>query len=316
MKGKIRIGHREDLKGKTGCTVFIFEEGAVACADVRGGASSTRQFDSLSPFHIGEKINAILFAGGSAFGLNSAQGVMQYLEEEKRGTKYSLALIPVVPTAIIFDLFFGDYNARSTPEMAYLACKNAKFVDDVLQGSVGAGCGATIGKVLTVRNATKGGFGIAFDFDKPSITACVVLNAFGDVLDEKGRIIAGARKGPDSFEFLNTERYLEENGLPFAQNSEENSTLSILITDGKLTKKECFFVAQMISSALSTCIFPFNTPVYGDVTICVACGNEKYDVFSVAMKGRRLIRRAVWNAVKNADGFGILPAFRDIFKNE
>jgi L-aminopeptidase/D-esterase-like protein len=314
MKGKIRIGHAEDLKGKTGCTVFLFEEGAVAGADIRGGASSTRQFDSLSPFHIGEKINAILFAGGSAFGLNSAQGVMQFLEEENKGMKYSAALIPVVPTAIIFDLFFGDYNARPTPEMAYLACKNSKFVDEVPQGSVGAGCGATIGKVLTVKNATKGGFGIAFDFEKPSVIACVVLNCFGDVLDENGRIIAGARKSSDSFEFLNTEKFLEENGLPFGGSSQENSTLSILITDAKLTKRECFFITQMISSALSSCISPFNTPVDGDVTICVSCGNEKYDIFSIGMKGKRLIKNAIWNAVKNADGFGILPSFRDIFK--
>jgi L-aminopeptidase/D-esterase-like protein len=239
---------------------------------------------------------------------------MQFLEEENKGMKYSAALIPVVPTAIIFDLFFGDYNARPTPEMAYLACKNSKFVDEVPQGSVGAGCGATIGKVLTVKNATKGGFGIAFDFEKPSVIACVVLNCFGDVLDENGRIIAGARKTSDSFEFLNTEKFLEENGLPFGGSSQENSTLSILITDARLTKRECFFITQMISSALSSCISPFNTPVDGDVTICVSCGNEKYDIFSIGMKGKRLIKNAIWNAVKNADGFGILPSFRDIFK--
>lgn len=314
MKEKIRIGHSEDVKGKTGCTVFIFEEGAVACADMRGGARSTRQFDSISPFHIGERINAILFAGGSAFGLNSAQGVMQFLEEENMGMRYSAALIPVVPTAVIFDLFFGDYNARPTPEMAYLACKNSKSITELPQGSVGAGCGATVGKVFTVKNATKGGFGMAYDFNKPSIIACSVVNCFGDLLDETGRIIAGARKKTDGFEFLNTEKYLEENGLPFAQSLEENSTLSILITDGRFTKKECFFIAQMCSSALSNCISPFNTPVDGDITICVSCGDERYDIFSVGMKARRLIKHALWNAVKNADGFGILPSFRDIFE--
>lgn len=314
MKDKIRIGHIEDGKGKTGCTVFLFEEGATGCADMRGGARSTRQFDSLSPFHIGERINAILFAGGSAFGLNSAQGVMEFLEEKGIGSRYSAARIPVVPTAVIFDLFFGDYTARPTPEMAYLACRNSKKIEECEQGSVGAGCGATIGKVLTVKNATKGGFGIAYDFNAPSLVACVVLNSFGDVVGPDGKIMAGARKESESMEFLNSEKYLEEKGLPFLTSPEENTTLALVITDGRLSKTQAFFIAQMTSSALSTCISPFNTPVDGDITICLSCGEKVYDIFSIGMKARRLIKEAVWNAVRFADGFGILPSFRDIFK--
>ena len=192
----IRVGHASDFEGGTGCTVILFDPGAVCGIDVRGSAAGTRQVDALGPGHLVEEIHAICLLGGAAFGLDAAGGVMRYLEERNVGFEVGVARVPIVPTAVIFDLTFGSAQARPTAEMAYTACLNAGKSFD--EGSVGAGTGATVGKLFTVARSMKGGVGtssVALP-DGTVVAALVVVNAFGDILDtHTGTIIAGARTG-------------------------------------------------------------------------------------------------------------------------
>jgi L-aminopeptidase/D-esterase-like protein len=189
----IEVGHAQDVKGGTGCTVVICREGAVGGVDVRGSAPGTRETDLLRPTNLVQKIHAVALCGGSAFGLAAANGVMKYLEEQGVGFDAGVAKVPIVAGAVIFDLAYGDSQARPDENMGYQACKNAS--DGVVaQGSVGAGTGATVGKILGMKNSMKGGIGTA-SIRLPGgvvVGAIVVVNALGDVVEaDTGRILAG-----------------------------------------------------------------------------------------------------------------------------
>lgn len=312
LEENVRIGHFTDLKAKTGCTVVFFPNGATGGIHIAGFASSTRQVDSLSQLHIVERVNAVLVSGGSAFGLNTAEGAMRYLSERGMGSEYASVRIPVVPTAVIFDLFFGE-SVPPPPDGGYEAMKNCVSIFEASQGSVGAGCGATVGKLFTVRNSTKGGLGIVFDDERnPSIMALCVVNCFGDVVDENGQIIAGARKSESSKEFVNSEKWISENGLPVI--SGDNTLIAIIVCDAKLSKKECEWVARMSTAGIARAVKPAFTPVDGDVVMCFACGSERADPVRLGVLGARLVESAIRNAVKKADGFGIIPAWKDLIK--
>ena len=203
VKG-LKVGHASDYKGYTGCTVILWEGGATCGIDIRGSASGTRQIDALSMNHIVEHVHAILLSGGSSFGLDAATGVMRYLEEKGIGFDVGPAKIPIVPTAVIFDIFFGDPKARPTLELGYEACINAR--DSVEEGSIGVGTGAAVGKIFEISRAMKGGVGTSSIVlpDGLVVASLVVVNAFGDIIDNvTGKIIAGARVAPDSLEFAN-----------------------------------------------------------------------------------------------------------------
>ena len=190
----VTVGHCSDLTGGTGVSVILFDRPACGAVDITGMATSTRQIDSLDMMHPGTAVHALCLAGGSAFGLDAASGVTRYLGEKGIGLDLVVAKVPVVPTAVIFDLSFMDSQARPTPEMAYEACMGASSAP-VEQGCIGAGTGATSGKLRGVANGTKSGLGSSLVRGAGDVLmgALVVANPFGDIIDEQGRIIAGAR---------------------------------------------------------------------------------------------------------------------------
>ena len=216
MKGltdipRIRVGHASDFDALTGCTVILCDGGAVAGVDIRGSATGTSEMDVMSPGHVTDRIHAVVFAGGSAFGLEAASGVRRFLEKKGVGFDTGAAKVPIVPCAILYDLGIGKPNVRPTREMGEAAA-NAATADAVKEGCVGAGTGATVGKLVAgMRQAMKSGIGSAtVVLEGPlagvSVAALVAVNAVGDIRDpQTGALIAGARKSPQSMELAGTE---------------------------------------------------------------------------------------------------------------
>ncbi|MBA4416800.1 MAG: peptidase S58 [Syntrophus sp. (in: bacteria)] len=310
----IRVGHASDFTGYTGCTVILCETGAVCGIDIRGSAAGTRQTDALSINHIVEEIHAILLCGGSSFGLEAAAGVTRYLEEKDIGFNVGVIRIPIVPAAVIFDILFGNPKARPTPEMGYKACLNAG--ETVEEGSVGAGTGATIGKLFEISRAMKGGVGTS-SIIMPNgliVGAFVVVNAFGDIIDNvTGRIIAGTRKAEDSLEFINTANSLKS-GIVKKQFGLVNTTLGVVATNARFQKREITKIAQMAQGGLIKTISPVHTTFDGDLVFALSKGDIEADINQVGVLSEFVLAETIKRAVKKADGFGIIPAFRDITK--
>lgn len=313
VKG-LRVGHASNYDGYTGCTVILCEAGATCGIDIRGSASGTRQVDALSISHIVEHVHAILLSGGSSFGLDAATGVMRYLEERGIGFDVGPTKIPIVPTAVIFDIFFGDPKVRPTPEMGYEACMNAQ--ETVEEGSVGVGTGAAVGKIFEISRAMKGGVGTSSIVmpDGLTVASLVVVNAFGDIIDNvTGKIIAGARVSPESLEFANTVESIKK-GAVKKQFGLVNTTLGVVATNAKFDKKGITKIAQMAQGGLIKTISPVHTTFDGDLVFALATGECEADINLVGVLGEFVIAEAIKRAVKKADGFGILPAFKDITK--
>jgi L-aminopeptidase/D-esterase-like protein len=313
VKG-LRIGHASNYDGYTGCTVILCETGATCGIDIRGSASGTRQVDALSISHIVEHVHAILLSGGSSFGLDAATGVMRYLEEKGIGFDVGPTKIPIVPTAVIFDIFFGDPKVRPTPEMGYEACVNAR--DTVEEGSIGVGTGAAVGKIFEISRAMKGGVGTSSIVmpDGLTVASLVVVNAFGDIIDNvTGKIIAGARVSPESLEFANTVESIKK-GAVKKQFGLVNTTLGVVATNAKFDKKGITKIAQMAQGGLIKTISPVHTTFDGDLVFALATGECEADINLVGVLGEFVIAEAIKRAVKKADGFGILPAFKDSTK--
>jgi L-aminopeptidase/D-esterase-like protein len=313
VKG-LKVGHASNHEGYTGCTVILCEEGATCGIDIRGSASGTRQVDALSINHIVERVHAILLSGGSSFGLDATTGVMRYLEEKDVGFDVGTIKIPIVPTAVIFDIFFGDPKVRPTPEMGYEACLNASGA--VGEGSVGVGTGAAVGKLFEISRAMKGGVGTSSVVmpDGLTVASIVVVNAFGDIIDNvTGKIIAGARVSPESLEFANTVESIKK-GVVKKQFGLVNTTLGVVATNAKFDKKQITKIAQMSQGGLIKTISPVHTTFDGDLVFALATGECEADLNLVGVLGEFVIGEAIKRAVKKADGFGILPAFKDITK--
>jgi len=313
IKG-LKVGHASNYDGYTGCTVILCEAGATCGIDIRGSASGTRQVDALSISHIVEHVHAILLSGGSSFGLDAATGVMRYLEEKGIGFDVGPTKIPIVPTAVIFDIFFGDPKVRPTPEMGYEACMNAQ--ETVEEGSVGVGTGAAVGKIFEISRAMKGGVGTSSIVmpDGLTVASLVVVNAFGDIIDNvTGKIIAGARVSPESLEFANTVESIKK-GAVKKQFGLVNTTLGVVATNAKFDKKGITKIAQMAQGGLIKTISPVHTTFDGDLVFALATGECEADINLVGVLGEFVIAEAIKRAVKKADGFGILPAFKDITK--
>ncbi len=313
VKG-LKVGHASDFQGYTGCTVILCEEGAVCGLDIRGSASGTRQVDALGVQHIVEQVHAIVLSGGSSFGLDAATGVMRYLEEKGVGFDVGLTKIPIVPTAVIFDIFFGNAKARPTPDMGYEACLNAG--DAVAEGSIGVGTGAAVGKLFEISRAMKGGVGTSSIVmpDGLTVAALVVVNAFGDIIDNvTGKIIAGARVSPESLEFANTVESIKK-GAVKKQFGLVNTTLGVVATNAKFNKRDITKVAQMAQGGLIKTISPVHTTFDGDLVFALSMGEHEADINLVGVLGEFVIAESIKRAVKKADGFGIAPAFRDITK--
>jgi L-aminopeptidase/D-esterase-like protein len=312
-----RVGHAQDLRGATGCTVVLCPPGTVGGLDVRGSAAGTRQTDSLHPLHFVDEVHAVLLSGGSAFGLDASTGVMRFLEERNIGYQTSAAKVPIVPTAIIYDLGIGEGRIRPSQEMGYQACLNSQS-GEVKEGSVGAGTGASVGKLMGIHWATKGGLG-THSILLPSgviVAALAVVNAFGDVVDPgEGRIIAGARDPQKDTSFINSASRIKQGfSLPRQENGFQNTTLGIVATNVRLSKRQTIKVAQMAQNGLARTICPIHSTVDGDLIFALSAGELRWDINAVGLLAEEAVATAVIRAIREADGLGLLPAWRDLNK--
>jgi L-aminopeptidase/D-esterase-like protein len=308
----IRVGHESDFEGGTGVTVIIFDRPAIGSADISGMATSTRQIDSLEIMHPGTSIHALCLSGGSAFGLDAAGGVVKYLEDKGIGLDLSVAKLPVVPTAVIYDLSFMSAKSRPTKDMAFKACMNASG-SPVKQGTIGAGTGATCGKLRGVLNATKTGLGSSCikGFNGVRMGALVIANPFGDIINDHGEIIAGARNDKG---FLDTRKAIASGENRSRIGSPSNTTLCVLVTDAYLDKISALQVARMAGNGLSRHISPFNTPFDGDIVFCLSVGDKEAHPLHLGVIGARAAEEALINAVMKAGSLGGLPVHKDIVK--
>jgi L-aminopeptidase/D-esterase-like protein len=297
----IRVGHASDLEAKTGCTVIICPPaGAVGGVDQRGGAPGTRETDLLRPMHLVEKANAILLAGGSAFGLEAAGGVMRWLEEHGIGFDAGVAKVPIVPAAIVFDLGVGRADVRPDARMGYKACEAASD-EPVPMGLIGAGTGCTVGKVLGPGKAMPGGTGSAsLDLGGGLIVgALAVVNVFGDVIDpQDGRIIAGARAltGEGFAGTLDVMKgFIGKTVLRFMSRS--NTMVGVVATNARLSKNEANKVAQMAHDGLARTVRPAHTMLDGDTIFALATGAKRADVNLIGAFAAEAMAQAILKAV-------------------
>lgn len=313
----VEVGHAQDAHALTGCTVIMCRRAAVAGVDVRGGAPGSRETDLLDPTALVQRVHAVLLAGGSAFGLNAAQGVMRYLEEHKIGFKVGASVVPIVPSAIIFDLGLGSKDVRPDADMGYRACSAAR-TGVVAEGNVGAGTGASIGKLFGTALAMKAGLGTASIKVGPMVVgAIVVLNSLGDVLDPStGRLVAGLRSGRLGPLRVGGTQYLADTlkamrtlpgrtALGFAQPA--NTAIGVVATNVSLTKTQCTQVAQMAHDGLARAIRPVHTMLDGDAIFALSTGRARADVTSVGTFAAEVVTLAVLRAVKLAASAGGLP---------
>jgi L-aminopeptidase/D-esterase-like protein len=312
------LGHGSDTLGKTGVTVILCPDGVVAAAEVRGSATGTRQFDSLvGPQHLGSRAHAAVLAGGSGFGLAAADPVVDWLARHGHGFQTGVAPIPLVPTAILFDLGFGSAAALPTPELAAAALAAALAPPEggeVAVGSVGAGTGATVGKALGLPNGMKGGFGFA-SLTIPggaTVSAAVAVNAFGDVRGLDGVLLAGCRTAADSRELAGAERVMAALPPDFASPWEGNTTLAVVMTDAILSKPAAHKVCQMAFGGFYRTLSPALSLYDGDLIVTLAAGLRPAHVHQIGVLAERAVAEAILTAVREADGFGILPAVRDL----
>jgi L-aminopeptidase/D-esterase-like protein len=307
------VGHASDFKNVTGCTVVLCPARTVGSVDIRGSAAGTRQLDALLSFHIVNEVHAVCISGGSAFGLDAAGGVMEYLEEQGRGFDVAITRVPIVPTAVIYDLSVGNCRARPDKAMGYAACLAAK-PEALGDGSLGAGTGATIGKLLGIRQATKGGLGTSFlkGPDHLLVGALAVVNAFGDVVDpQSGEILAGARTAPDSRQFADSIHLLRQ-GIVRRQFGEPNTTIGVVATNARLTREEAQKVAQMGHNALARSIRPVHTLFDGDTVFVLAQPQVSPDLHILGLLAETALEQAILNAVKSAHGLGVLPSYQEL----
>jgi L-aminopeptidase/D-esterase-like protein len=309
----IRVGHGTDETGCTGCTVVLCPDGTVGGVDIRGSAAGTRELDALSPMHLVPHVHAVLLAGGSAFGLDAAGGVMRYSEEQGIGFDVQVTRVPIVPAAILFDLRLGDAFARPDAAMAYAACRQAT-PGPFPEGSVGAGTGATVGKLFGISQATKSGLGSAV-MNLPGgleVGALAVVNAFGDVRDPAtGALVAGAREAPDSRRLADSAAAMRRGVLPRGYRP-ENTTLAVVATNARLNKLQATKVAQMAQHGLVRAISPVHTTLDGDLVISLATGEVEGETNAVGIAAADAVAEAIVRAVKMATSLGGLPAWRDL----
>ncbi len=308
----IRVGHATNADAATGCTVILCPEGTVAGVDQRGGAPGTRETDLLHPMHLVEHVNAILLAGGSAYGLSAADGVMRYLEEQGIGYPYRRGVVPIVPAAILFDLTIGSYDVRPNAEMGYAACLSAS-THPVEQGSVGAGTGCRVGGLLGNELATKGGIGSAsLDLgDGLKVAALIAVNALGDVVDETGQIIAGLRTDPNTKSFASTLELLRSISRMPAMPTRENTVIGVVATNARLNKEEVNKVAQMAQDGLAQAVRPAHTMFDGDTLFALATGEIPANVNAIGAFAAEVVAQAIRNAVRSATSLAGVRSLRD-----
>ncbi|HVN97902.1 MAG TPA: P1 family peptidase [Syntrophorhabdaceae bacterium] len=307
----IKIGHADIREAATGCTVIISEQGAITGVDVRGGAPGTRETDLLAPTNLIEKVNAVFLAGGSAFGLDAAAGIMQFLEEKHIGFDVRVTRVPIVTGAVLFDLTVGDSRIRPDKQMGYQACVNA-HVGESRQGNVGAGTGATVGKIMGVTRAMKSGLGMyALKADELKVGAIVAVNCLGDVIDPAtGEVLAGVLN-EDGKTIANTEEIMVRAQSKGTNLFGGNTTVGVVVTNASLTKAQATKVASMSQNAYARTMRPAHTMFDGDTIFAMALGETERDVSVVGMLAARAMEHAIIAAVKNAGPLYNLKCYRD-----
>ncbi len=308
IKG-IRVGHAQSLEGGTGCTAIICEKGAFAGVDVRGGGPATRETDLLKSENLVEQIHCVMLSGGSAYGLDSCSGAMKYLEEKGIGFDVGVGTVPIVCGAALFDLVVGDSKCRPDKEMGYAACV-ASEKNEPLQGNVGAGTGATVGKYLGVKRLMKSGLGIyAVSVGDVQCAAIVAVNALGDVLDiNTGKRIAGILN-EDMTKIANTEeimiKEMQENRNVF----NGNTTIGCIVTNAKLTKTQANKIASITHNGYARAIKPVHTTADGDSIFVMSTGEVQVSTDSLGVLATHVMTKAINNAVINAkSAYGIKAA--------
>ena len=307
-----KVGHAQDLEALTGCTVVLCPPHTVGGVDQRGGAPGTRETDLLHTSNLVNQVTAVLLTGGSAFGLDAATGVMRYCEEQKLGLKTGLGIVPIVPAAVLFDLGIGDPKIRPDANMGYQACLNATS-DPPAEGNYGAGTGATVGKILTPKMATKSGIGTAsVDLGGGGVVGAIVaVNAFGDVIDPaKGQILAGARGIKGYADTLKVMRSFVGKKVMGIFTGGENTVIGVVATNVKLDKEGATRVAQMAQNGLARTIRPAFTLMDGDTCFALSCGEVKMDLNIVGAYAAQVYQEAILNAVRKAEKAGGLPGMK------
>ena len=323
----LKIGHAQDDRALTGCTVLLADAGPapydaglgmVAGCDVRGGAVGERELETLRPGHVVERIHALVLAGGSAFGLDAAAGVVRWCEERGIGFDTGVARIPIVPAAILFDLRIGEpstsFGPRPRPRhpdaaMGYAAAEaaaQAKADAPVAEGNVGAGTGATVGKLFGIERATKGGIGCWTEElpDGVRVAALAVVNAFGDIRDpESGKILGGARRAEDSREFADTAAAMRS-GTVRKRFSDPNTVLVAVATNAALSRIEAQRMAVMAAAGMARVISPAHTTFDGDVVFALSIGDARADVNALGAAAAEAVARAIVRGVTQARSAG------------
>lgn len=315
----ITVGHYTDRRGATGCTVVLCEEGAVGGVDIRGSAPGTRETDLLRPLNLVQQAHGILLSGGSAFGLDAAGGVMRYLEERGIGFKVGQAVVPIVAGAILFDLGVMTHKARPDQESGYRACL-AAGARAPQEGSVGAGTGATVGKALGLRRATKGGIGTAsVRLGKGVVVGAIVaVNALGDVVDpNNGKHLAGPRKARRKG-FHNTAELLREGKGPSTATAATNTTIGVVATNVPLNKEQANKLALFAQDGLALTVRPCHTMGDGDAFFTLATGKSKEPVEMNCLGVAAVIAtsEAIMRAVLKAKGLGGIPSAREVMGDD
>ncbi|HNS16096.1 MAG TPA: P1 family peptidase [Syntrophorhabdaceae bacterium] len=310
--GGIQVGHAQDLKAATGCTVIISEEGATVGVDVRGGAPGTRETDLLNPVNLVQKVHAIILTGGSAFGLDAAAGVMQYLEERKVGFDVQVTKVPIVCAAALFDLTIGDYRIRPDKAMGYQACLNAGSVE-CEQGAVGAGTGATVGKILGMHRAMKSGLGCyALEVEDLRVGAMVAVNCLGDVVDPlSGKRLAGPLN-EDMQTLADTEEIMVGAYSDKKNLFSGNTTIGVVATNAAFTKAQATKLASMAQNGYARTMRPAHSMYDGDTIFAMSTGSVEADLSVVGLLAARVMERAVIAAVKNARSLCGLKCYADL----
>ncbi len=309
--GKIKVGHWHDKNALTGCTVFLLPDNCAVSCEVRGGAPGTRETELLRPMFTVQKADAVLFTGGSAFGLAAAQGVAKYLEEMSVGFPTPAGPVPIVSAAVIYDLDLGDSKVRPGPEEGYEACFKAN-IDEFRDGCVGVGAGATVGNVLGRVNSTKSGLGFyRFRAGGFMLEVAAVVNSLGEIVGEGGEILAGARGSRGKF--VSAEDILiSALGSPSIQG--QNTTLVLIATNARLTGEERSRVALQGHNGIARAVRPSHTRYDGDTVYVVATQELNVSIDAVEALAAKGCAEAIRTAVLRAESAGGIPACCDILE--
>jgi L-aminopeptidase/D-esterase-like protein len=310
----IKVGHHTLERRPTGCTIVVCEDGATGGVEVRGAAPGTRDTDLLDPVNTVEQVHAIVLSGGSAFGLDTATGAMRYLEEKNIGFQVGTVRVPIVPAAILFDLGVGDAKIRPDAEAGYRACKAAS-TSHPAEGSVGAGAGATVGKLFGPTRAMKGGIGTAsVKVAGLTVGAIIAVNSVGDIFDPRtGQQVAGARTA-DGKRMINSMQALLQGDLPQFLQSGASTAIGVVATDAILTKSQATAMARMAHDGLARAVNPAHTPSDGDTIFALATGKsgKSGNVFLLGSLAAEAITAAILRAIRASKGLPGIPAASEL----